>query len=190
MAIPWGPSSQHPIYSIVITMGLSTPCAFFLSAPPIGVPGTLGALFKWMPQRVAGALANIPFSLSLKSLIDLHGLSQNPRVYEHYISDELNQITLPSKLLLQMISHSKQVFSRPLRPKCPAFCAIGSGDRIVNLEAAKHYFTALEKGFDFKIFEGAYHEMHNEIDEFRGPYFDYLKKSLNPPQSILASVHS
>jgi len=37
----------------------------------------------------------------------------------------------------------------------------------------------IDKSFKLTVFEGAYHEIHNEIEKYRRPYFDYLKSVMN-----------
>ena len=41
------------------------------------------------------------------------------------------------------------------------------------------YFTTVDKSFQLKVFDGAYHEIHNEIEKYRKPYFDHLKTVFN-----------
>ena len=36
----------------------------------------------------------------------------------------------------------------------------------------------VEKVFRLKILKDAYHEIHNEVEKYRKPYFDYLKTVL------------
>ena len=40
-------------------------------------------------------------------------------------------------------------------------------------------FSFIEKNVRFKLIEGGYHEVHNEFDEYKKPYFDFLKSSLS-----------
>lgn len=40
------------------------------------------------------------------------------------------------------------------------------------------YFTEVEKNAQLKVFEGGYHELHNEIEKYRQPYINYLRQSL------------
>ena len=41
------------------------------------------------------------------------------------------------------------------------------------------YFTEIDKSFKLTVIDGAYHEIHNEIEKYRKPYFDYLKNIMN-----------
>ncbi len=151
------------------------PEKFFINAPPVGVPGSLGKIVKYLPVEVVDGMTKLPFSAKLGGLVDLAFLSHNVKVKDDYLDDCYNHTKLHSKLLLELVKSSKKVFSRPLRPKCPAFCTYGTEDKVVSVEDLEDYFSMVEKGFKVKKIGGAYHEIHNEIEKYRLPYFDYLK---------------
>ena len=159
------------------------PIRAFLSAPPVGVPGLAGKVVKWIPKSAMNTFSTLPISLPL-SVVDFRHLSHDTQVGLDYVQDEFNQLKLHSRLILQLVDHTKKVFSKPIRPRCPVFCAMGSEDSIVDFHSAKQYFTSVEKSIQFKTIEGAWHEMHNEVERFRKPYFDYLKKSLEDVLSV------
>ncbi|MCY4523288.1 MAG: alpha/beta hydrolase, partial [Halobacteriovoraceae bacterium] len=155
----------------------------FLSAPPVGIAGIAGKLVKWIPKSAMNSFCSLPVSVPLP-VVDFRHLSHDSQVALDYARDEFNQLKLHSRLLLQLVDHAKRVFSRPLRPRCPVFCAMGSEDTIVDYPSAKQYFSVVEKNVQFKTIKGAWHEMHNEIDRFRKPYFEFLKKSLEGVFSV------
>ena len=70
---------------------------------------------------------------------------------------------------------AQSTFARPIRSKCPSFVTVGSSDKVVGAADVIEYFTNVDKSFNLKVFDGAYHEIHNEIDKYRKPYFEYLK---------------
>ena len=150
----------------------------FLCAPAGGFTGPLGPIIHGTPSSFWKKVAAMDASVKLGGLVDLKYLSHDVRVKDAYVSDKFNELKLHSKLLFSMVSSSKIVFSRPLRPPCPAFCAFGAEDRIVNPKKLEEYFTLVEKNFQVKIIEGAYHELHNEVEKYRAPYFAFLKQSI------------
>lgn len=154
------------------------PERIFLNAPPVGYTGPLGKVVKYSPRSIFATLASIPQSVKLGGLVDLNYLSHDPKTKEEYEGDDLNALKLHTKLLLEMVKSSGIVFSKPIRPKCPAFVTVGSEDMIVSVPELVHYFDIIEKGFKVRVIEGAYHEIHNEIEKFRLPYFEYLKECL------------
>ena len=155
------------------------PKKVFLNAPPVGFSGLAGQFASWAPFGVLDGLTKIPLTTKLGGLVDLNFLSHNPMVKKEYIEDDKNHLKLHTKLVLELAKCSHQTFSRPIGPSCPAFVTVGSQDKIVSYTQLVSYFQVIEKNFSLQVIDGAYHEIHNEIDKFRLPYFDHLKKSLN-----------
>jgi acylglycerol lipase len=153
------------------------PDKVFLSSPAVAGPGILGHTFSMAPEFMFSSLVKFP-SLPLQGILDLKRLSHDVRVYESYIKDDLNQLKIHSKLFFEILKTSREVFSRPLRSECPLFVSIGSEDGLVHPKLLIKYFTKIEKSAQLKIFEGGYHELHNEIEKFRTPYLNFLRQSL------------
>lgn len=152
------------------------PSSVMVNAPALGFGGVGGILSDLLSFDFNKKLANIDFSVQLGGLVDLKNLSHNPMVKEKYLNDTLNAKKLHSRLLLQMSLFSKEVLSRPINVNYPLFCTVGSSDKIVNLKAITNYFTEVEKKAQFEIIEGAFHEIHNEVDRYRAKYFELMKK--------------
>lgn len=150
----------------------------FLSAPPAAVGGVLGVIFDQAPYLLADSLAAIPLSLPLSGLVDLKKLSHDGRVYQAYVTDQLNQLSLHSRLLLQLVKHAKLVFSRPLRAKCPLYCIWGSSDVVISTDALSKYFSEIEKGAQTLVVDGGYHELHNEIEKYQKPFMNFLRDAM------------
>jgi alpha-beta hydrolase superfamily lysophospholipase len=155
------------------------PERLIVNAPPCGADGFLGTLVKILPVSFFKSASELPFSFPIGGLVDLKYLSHDPRIKEDYINDPLNALKLESKLLFELMKTVKNTFSRPLRSKCPSFVSVGSSDRVVGSKELIDYFTTVDKSFQLKIIDGSYHEIHNEIEKYRKPYFDYLKNSFN-----------
>jgi len=86
---------------------------------------------------------------------------------------------LETKLLLELTKTSVETYARPLRSKCANYVSVGSGDRVIGKDDLVAYFTDVDKSFKLTVFDGAYHEIHNEIEKYRKPYLDYLKSVIN-----------
>ena len=153
------------------------PSLVFLSSPPILVGGIAGKIVEFTPIKFLESLSKFPFSYELPDMVNINFLSHDARIHEQYLHDDLNCLKLHTKLILNLVLSSKEVFSKPIRPKCPAVCIVGSEDKVVNVNAIEEYFNQLEKGFHLKIFEGAFHEVHNEISKYREPYFEFIKET-------------
>lgn len=150
-----------------------------VNAPPVGAHGLLDHLLKVLPMGFFKGAVNLPYSIPIKGLVDLKSLSHDPKVQELYVADELNALGLHSKLIFELVKTSKETFSRPLRIRCPAFVTYGSSDRVVGAKPIAEYFSMVDKSFNVKVIDGAYHEIHNEIEKYRKPYFEHLKSVIN-----------
>ena len=138
----------------------------------------MGKILQHSSPALLSKINSIPLSFKIGGLIDIGKLSHSPAVKEQYLKDPHNHLKLHSKFLLNMVISSHQTFSRPLHPLCPAFVTIGTEDKIVCVESLKNYFQYVEKDFHLQLFEGAWHEIHNETNKYRMPYFDFLRTSL------------
>lgn len=155
---------------------LTYPELVFLNAPPVGFPGALGKVVQYSPHSIFSSLSKLPMSVRLGGLVDLNYLSHDPRVKPNYENDNRNSLTLHTKLLMEIVRASNIVFSKPLRPRCPAYVTVGTEDKVVGYSQLKNYFSLVENSFIYREFEGAYHEIHNEIEKFKTPYLNHLKE--------------
>jgi acylglycerol lipase len=149
----------------------------FLSSPAVGAPGLMGPVFANAPKILLETLTKLP-TIPVGKVLNLRKLSHDSRVYESYIKDEFTMLKIHTKLYLEVIKANREVFSRPLRIRCPLYCAIGTEDVLVHPKLMIKYFTEVEKNAQLKVFEGGYHELHNEIEKFRKPYLNFLRQSL------------
>lgn len=154
------------------------PKKVFLSGPPVAASGALGKIFELAPLGFTKSLADLSSSAPLGGMLDIKKLSHDPRVYEAYIKDELNILKIHTKLFFNILAEAKDVFSRPLRVNCELYVATGTKDVLINPQALIRYFEKVEKNAILYKCEDAYHEIHNEIEKFKKPYFDFLKNSI------------
>ena len=154
------------------------PAKVFLSSPPVGAPGLMGPLFGNAPHLVLRSLAKMPATIAIKGILDLSRLSHDSRVLIQYLSDDLVSLKIHTHLFFEILKTSRDVFSRPLRARCPIFASVGTEDGLVNAKMLIKYFSQIEKNASLLKVEGGYHELHNEIEKYRAPYFDFLRQSL------------
>lgn len=154
------------------------PTKVFLSSPPVGAPGLMGPLFGNAPHMVLKSLAGLPATLAIKGILDLSRLSHDSRVLVNYLNDDLVSLKVHTHLFFEILKTSRDVFSRPLRARCPIYASIGTEDGLVNPKMLIKYFSQMEKNTNLLKVEGGYHELHNEIEKYRTPYFDFLRQSL------------
>ncbi|MCY4643303.1 MAG: alpha/beta fold hydrolase [Bacteriovoracales bacterium] len=154
------------------------PEKIYLSSPGVAVGGKMKIPTRHIPPAALKTLAAFPYSVELGGLIDLDKLSHDKKVAKDYRNDPLNSQKIHIKLILELILAMKTVFSRPLRAKINCYCAYGTQDEIIDPKAVRDYFHFREHKSVVKIFKGAYHEIHNETEEFASGYFQFLKDSL------------
>ena len=150
----------------------------FLSSPPVGAPGILGPIFGNAPVMLLKGLADLPLSLPLKGILDLNRLSHDSRVLQNYLNDEFVELKVHTHLFFQLLKTSREVFSRPLRARCPLYASVGTEDGLVHPGMLLKYFNTIEKNTKVLKVDGGYHELHNEIEKYRLPYIDFLRTSL------------
>jgi acylglycerol lipase len=150
----------------------------FLSAPPVAAPGPQGKFFSLAPLFLSRGLASLNASIALGGMLDIKKLSHDPRIYENYIADSLNSLKIQTKLFFNILAEAREVFSKPLRVNCNLYVAVGTKDVLIDPNALIEYFCTVEKNAKLLKVEGAYHEMHNEVEKFRDPYMKFLKESL------------
>ncbi len=143
----------------------------FVNAPPLGIPGFLGSLVRFLPMSL---LAKIPFSIPIKGLVDLKWLALNPEVAAEYILDPQNCQKIHTKTVFSMLAKGREVASHSLEARCPVFMTVGSNDNIVDPIAIQNYAASLGKDVHLEVIPEAYHEIHNCPDDIRTKYFTFL----------------
>jgi acylglycerol lipase len=150
----------------------------FLSTPPVGAGGPLGPLVNALPTGIVEKLASFKSGLYLQGLVDLGYLSHEPHVKINYLEDPLNILKLHTHMLFGVMEYARHVFSKPMNCRTKLFCAFGTEDQVVSPKETEEYFTLIEKNAKIFVVQGAYHEMHNEIERYRRQYFTFLRDSI------------
>lgn len=148
------------------------PLKVFLCAPPVMVPGRLG---KILPQTLLKGVLKLPLKLWLPRPFSISTLSHDPQVEKMVENDPLCFSVFSKQLVVGLAHASKEAFSSEYFPTCPVGVAIGSEDKIVHCPRVLSYFQKCGKQINLKFFEGAYHELHNEIEIYRRPYLSFVK---------------
>ncbi|WP_412473666.1 alpha/beta fold hydrolase [Halobacteriovorax sp. YZS-1-1] len=149
--------------------------AMIVNAPPVGVGGPLGKFVNKVKSGFFNKLANIKMSVPLGGLVDLNTLSHRNQVIEEFNNDPLNHKKLHTKLLLEMVASSKNVFSRRINDKVEKYISYGTGDTLISVPELEKYLKEVDPSFTVRTIEGARHEQYQEIEKYRVPYFNYLR---------------
>ena len=153
------------------------PEGVFLSSPAIGSTGVASKILKFLPDGIIKSLANFNKGVYLKGILDLKKLSHNYLIYKNYIKDPLCSLKVNSRLLLKVLEAGLEALGQASPVKCKVYGAIGSGDALVAVDSTVNFFKKLNREDHLKIYKGGFHELHNEIPEYRDRYLDYLKKT-------------
>lgn len=153
------------------------PEAVFLSAPAVSVTGLGGMLINYAPVSLFEFLGQMP-SMAIEGLVDLRKLSHNKNIYQDYIEDSYNNLKIHLKLVFEMSKAMRDVFGRPIRFRCPSTVVYGDEDIVVDPKSIENYFRNIERSTILKLYDGAYHEIHNESEKYRKDYFSFLRNTL------------
>jgi alpha-beta hydrolase superfamily lysophospholipase len=125
--------------------------------------GTANPVPAWK-LALANVMKTINPSMTMNNDLDVTAISHNPDVITSYKSDPLVHPLISARLgwdLLQtgpwLVEHAAEF------PDIPLLLMQGNADRIVDPAATKKFAKKIKKGnITFQLWEGGYHEMHNE----------------------------
>ncbi|MBU1048701.1 lysophospholipase [Candidatus Bipolaricaulota bacterium] len=129
------------------------------SGPCVKVPSNVSSMTVFL----AKALSRIAPKLGL-SAVDASGISRDPKEVQAYIDDPLvyNGKTT-ARLACELLKAMARVPLEAGSIMLPAFIVHGGEDRIVDPEGAQMLHAALgSKDKTLTIYDGLYHEIHNE----------------------------
>lgn len=129
------------------------------------------------PNRLKMILARIMKSL-LPSLIQPSGLiishmSHDKEIVDKYLSDPLGHKKISLSLFHSAVSAADYSLDNAENLKVPLLLMHGSGDLITSPQGSID-FAAKTKMAELKIWDGGYHELHNE--PFKDEVFSYIIK--------------
>lgn len=132
-----------------------------ISSPGVKIPDNMSPLTVFMGK----VLSKVAPKTGILSL-DPRGISRDPAVVEAYINDRLVfHGKTPARLGAEMLQMMLRVTAEFGKVTLPFIAIQGSGDRIVDPEGARMlYEKAGSSDKTLKIYEGFYHELHNEPD--------------------------
>lgn len=152
------------------------PSALFLSSPALGITGVAKKVFNLLPESFISKLSSLKRGIYLKGVLDLKKLSHHYLVYTNYVKDPLCCLKTNSRLLFKIIKESNLACENYQSINIPTYGAIGSGDVLVDVNSCVKFFDKINMRDNLIIVNEAYHELHNEIPEYKEIYIPYLKK--------------
>ena len=120
--------------------------------------------FEPSPWKVRSAqwLQWIAPTLSQSSDLDITALSRDPAVIARYKADPLVHDKVTVKFFAQVHPAGEAIIGRASELKIPTLLMHGSGDRITSPAGSADFVAASSGKAVLKIWEGLFHEIHNE----------------------------
>ncbi len=120
------------------------------------------------PSKIKVTLAKtmnrlFPF-ITFSNGLNTHNLSQDPKVVYAYKKDPLVHNRISSRLFLTTYQSGLELLENAGKLSIPLLLMHGSSDKITSHKACKEFASHLTCEHTLKIFEGFYHELHNEPD--------------------------
>jgi alpha-beta hydrolase superfamily lysophospholipase len=108
--------------------------------------------------------------------LDASALSHDKTVVDAYLNDPLVHNKVSVGLFMGVMSGAAYSLSHAGELKVPTLMMHGSDDKICDCNATKE-FASKTKMAELRIWEGGYHELHNET--FRDDVFKYIMSWIN-----------
>jgi len=126
--------------------------------------------------KLATIMRNVFPSLILPAgLVEEH-LSHDQKVVDAFKNDPLNHNKISLSLFQAAISTASNALKNASKLKTPLLLIHGSDDKICSPEGSRE-FASKTKLAELKIWEGGYHELHNEL--FKQEVFNYIINWIN-----------
>ena len=122
-----------------------------------------GQTLKVAMARLLGRLAP---TLTMASGLPVEALSHDSRVVQAYVSDPLVHDRATARLAVETFSAARWALEHAAEfPRVPLLVMHGGADRICLPEGSRDFAAHVPGERMLKIWEGSYHEIHNEPDQ-------------------------
>ncbi len=111
-------------------------------------------------------LGNLLYKLaprfSMNNGLPVEGLSHDKSVIAAYKADPLNHPQISARMGMDLIRNGQELSKRKGDFPLPLLLMVGEKDYVVNPEAVKEFGKQAGAKTTLKVWEGGYHELHNE----------------------------
>lgn len=130
------------------------------TSPPLST-ATLTQTQITLTKLLSGILPN----LTIPSNLSLAGLSRDQKIVDDYKADPLVHDKVSVALGKFFYEGALFVMNHAAEWKLPLYLAHGSEDKLCPISGSKEFFSKLSGDVTFKVWEGLYHETHNEPEK-------------------------
>ena len=159
-----------PVFLYGHSMGGGLVLDYLVQHPRVGFQGVIGASpmleTSFAPPKVLTQLARLirPIfpSFTQNHGLDKDMLSSDPSVVEAYINDPLVHIKITAETAIGMLDSGQRSLRNVNKLAAPLLLMHGDKDGITSHEATERFADKAQGDVTLKIWEGGYHELHNE----------------------------
>lgn len=128
-------------------------------------PGLIPANASGGQIALAKIMAAIAPGFQINNGLDVTGLSHDPETARAYTADPLVHPKISARLGLDLMQNGQWVIEHASEFPLPLLLLQGSADRLVNPAGARQFAAGLAGRVTYKVYDGWYHELHNEIEK-------------------------
>lgn len=128
-------------------------------------PGLIPAQDPGGKILLAKIMAAVFPSFTMVNGLDVTGLSHDETVIKAYQADPLVHDKISARLGLDLVQNGQWIIAHAAEYPLPLLLLQGSADRLVNPSGAKQFAARADGKVTFKLLEGWYHELHNEVEK-------------------------
>jgi acylglycerol lipase len=174
---------DHFIHELVISQP-SVPV--FLYGHSLGGLIVLYYLLNKKPQNIKGAISTSPglvpgypipawktilgnalYTLiprfSMSNGLPLDGISHDKAVVDAYKADKLTHPSISARMGMDLIRNGQQISQRANEIQLPLLLMVGRDDYLINVKAVITFGQNAGNLTTLKVWDGGYHELHNEF---------------------------
>ncbi len=122
-------------------------------------------------KLIASVVSKIMPGMTQPSGLKTEDLSRDPKVVESYRNDPLVYGTISAGIFGSITDAGKEILSRASEITLPLLLVHGRDDRITSAAATMEVAAAAPKA-TLKLWDGGYHELHNDL--VRDDHFDFI----------------
>jgi acylglycerol lipase len=151
-----------------------------LSTSPLFKPGAVVSPAKKLFARI---MSDVAPKITLTNGLQRPWLSRDGRIVRDYISDPLVHDKITCRMGWELLKNGDWVFEHMKNIRGPILMVVGSREKIVDYQRILDAARGLEDQVELKIWEGLYHETHNEPEKAEVVKYNinWLDKHLNNP---------